>query len=200
MRDDLLTWCRIREEIDWAGAAGPPPGPVQGRTDGLAEYAADRAGGLPAALRRARADLAGPLTYGRLAGWQAEVLGVRAVGFRTGPAYAKGGRDRYGLHPDTPDRFRRCLAEADDRRMPVTARAARVYLDIAFFHPFPDGNGRAALLALDFVLRRYGIALDLVAPLCVVRRPDDPDGALDLVRLIDALIRGARRRGSMIGH
>jgi hypothetical protein len=43
-------------------------------------------------------------------------------------------------------------------------RAARVYLDICFFHPFPDGNARAARLALDHVLTREGLALRVADP------------------------------------
>ncbi|MEU0059386.1 Fic family protein [Streptomyces sp. NPDC006334] len=30
----------------------------------------------------------------------------------------------------------------------MAARAARAYLDVAFFHPFTDGNARTALLTL----------------------------------------------------
>ncbi|MGW6646680.1 Fic family protein [Streptomyces iakyrus] len=48
--------------------------------------------------------------------------------------------------------------------LPLTARAARVYLDVCFFHPFDDGNARAAFLTLVFVLAREGIALDRVSP------------------------------------
>jgi hypothetical protein len=36
------------------------------------------------------------------------------------------------------------LAEATDHEIPVTARAARSYLDVAFFHPYDDGNARLA--------------------------------------------------------
>ncbi|RZU73548.1 Fic/DOC family protein [Micromonospora kangleipakensis] len=205
MRDDLLTWCRVREEVRWAAAARPVGGPVAGRRDGVVDFvrgpvaARDpaRAARLLRAVGRARAAATAgeELSYELLAGWQADVLGVPEVGFRRGPAYAKGGRERYDLAPDTPARFRRCLAQAAEPDVPLAARAARAYLDVAFFHPFSDGNGRAAMLTLDFVLRRDRVVLDLAAPaLVVVRRADDPGGAADLARLVDVLITATRRR------
>ncbi|MGC9665288.1 Fic family protein [Planosporangium sp. 12N6] len=205
MRDDLLTWCRLREEIRWAGATRPATGPVLGRRDGVLDFVQttvaardpDRAARLLAALRQvpAAAATGRELSFDLLATWQATVLGAPGIGFRTGPAYAKGGRERYGLDPDTPQRFHRCLTQATEPDVPLPARAARAYLDVSFFHPFRDGNARAAMLTLYFVLRRDRVVLDLAAPLLVVvRRADDPAGALDLVRLVDVLITATRRR------
>jgi fido (protein-threonine AMPylation protein) len=76
----------------------------------------------------------------------------------------------------------------------LAARAARAYLDVAFFHPFTDGNGRAALLTLTFVLAREGVVLGEVGPLRTTRYVDDPAGAADLAVLVGILIRTARRR------
>ena len=42
----------------------------------------------------------------------------------------------------------------------VSVRAACVYLDVCFFHPFDDGNARSAFLAALFVLAREGIVLE----------------------------------------
>ncbi|MBO3738534.1 Fic family protein [Actinoplanes flavus] len=99
--------------------------------------------------------------------------------------------------PGTSRRFAACLAEATDPRVPVAARAARVYLDVAFVHPFPDGNARAAMLCLSFVLARDRIVLDVAAPVVRVRRrADDLPGAVDLVRLVTVLIDATRRRGA----
>ena len=154
-------------------------------------------GRLRGALRQAAIEAAAkePLGFGLLARWQAEVLGVPAVGFRTGTAYAKGGRERYGLEADTRQRFEVCLAEATDPLVPLPSRAARVYLDVAFVHPFPNGNARAGLLCLYYVLRRDRVLIDLAAPaLTTVRRADDMPGALDLVRLIHVLIAATGRR------
>ncbi|MGW4913210.1 Fic family protein [Streptomyces sp. NPDC004270] len=52
--------------------------------------------------------------------------------------------------------FAACLREATDAELPPAARAARAYLDVAFFHPFSDGNARAALLPLLSVYSTAG--------------------------------------------
>ncbi|MEH1057918.1 Fic family protein [Micromonospora sp. CPCC 206171] len=204
MRDDLLTWLSVRERVGWAEVARPVGGPVRGGRDGVVEFVRtdvgrdpERAARLLTALDRVRAaaDQGGPLTYELLTDWQRQVLGSPEVGFRTGPAYAKGGRERYGLAADTADRFQRCLGQATEPGVPLAGRAARAYLDVAFFHPFADGNGRAAMLALYFLLVRDRAVPDLAAPvLRTVRRADDLDGAADLVRLLDVLIAATRRR------
>ncbi|MDN3020548.1 Fic family protein [Streptomyces sp. S.PB5] len=118
--------------------------------------------------------------------------------FRRHPAYAKGGRERYGIGADLPARLDVCLAEAADPALPLTARAARAYLDVCFFHPFDDGNARAAFLALAFVLAREGVALDQVGPVRrIARYADDPKGALALAELLAVLITAtAGRPGS----
>ncbi|WP_311774568.1 Fic family protein [Streptomyces sp. AK010] len=75
----------------------------------------------------------------------------------------------------------------------MTARAARAYLDVCFFHPFDDGNARSAFLALIFVLAREGIALDGVVRR-VTFQADEPKDALTLARYIDSHITETRRR------
>ncbi|GII33865.1 hypothetical protein Pmi06nite_73070 [Planotetraspora mira] len=135
----------------------------------------ERAERLLSALALVYADAAQepPLTFGLVAGWQRLVLGVSTAPFRDGDAYAKGGRERYGLSPHTQTDFARYLLESADRRVPLPARAARAYLDVSFFHPFADGNARAALLTLAFVLRRERVMLDQVGPLQTTRYADD---------------------------
>jgi hypothetical protein len=204
MRDDLVEWCRVREQVDWAQVARPAVDPVVGRRDGVVDHVrasrdVGRTERLLTALQQVRdAASAGlSLSFDLLCGWQTTVLGEPVTGFRTGPAFAKSGRERYGLHPGTTSQFDSCLAQATDPRMPLAARAARVYLDVAFFHPFLDGNARAAMLCLYFVLLRDHVVIDLAAPtLRVVRRADDMDGAVELVRLIDVLIGATRRRAT----
>jgi hypothetical protein len=135
------------------------------------------------------------LTPDLTARWNRMIRGVPAAAFRRAPAYAKNGRERYGLHADTEHRFASFLAEAADRETPVTARAARAYLDIAFFHPYDDGNARLAGLVLLFVLLRGSIELDEVAPiLTTVRRADDAGGAADLARLVHGITTATHRR------
>ncbi|MFH7340445.1 hypothetical protein [Streptomyces sp. KHY 26] len=101
------------------------------------------------------------------------------------------------IGPDTRARFEACLAESaqdPDRPLPVTARGARVYLDICFFHPFDDGNACSALLALLFVIAREGIALDDVSLLRrITFRADEPRDAMTLTRYIDTHLRTTRR-------
>jgi len=68
-------------------------------------------------------------------------------------------------------------------------RAARVFLDVCFFHPFDDGNARAARLALDHVLTSAGLALHAAAPAFVVpRAAGDIEGTLAFVRTLEQLV------------
>lgn len=195
--DSLTTWLRVRRETDWYQAPdlrrGLPArdgfrawcaGPVRRRDPVRAER-------LLSAHTLARADAArrAPLDFARLADWQRVVLGAAKAPFRTGDAYAKAGSERYGLTRRTQDDFGACLREATDLRVPLAARAARAYLDVAFFHPFTDGNARAALLTLVHVLAREDIVLPEVGPLQTTRYADDPAGAADLATLIGVLNR-----------
>ncbi|QXE36419.1 Fic family protein [Streptomyces sp. GMY02] len=145
-------------------------------------------------LAFADAEQGGPLTLALMAKWQRTVLGHDVVGTRTMPAFAKGGRERYGLAPDTWARFEHCLSESAQPDPPLPSRAARAYLDTLFFHPFEDGNARAAMLALAFVLARERVFLDQVHPLQTTRWADDAEGAADLAVLLGTLITAAERR------
>ncbi|MFE4634461.1 Fic family protein [Streptomyces sp. NPDC056773] len=150
-----------------------------------------RAGRLLAAHALAGEDVARrtPLDFTLLAGWQRVVLAATEAPFRVGDAYAKAGRERYGLTSRTRADFDSCLRETTDPDLPLAARAARAYLDVAFFHPFTDGNARAALLTLVHVLAREGVVLSEVGPLETTRYADDPAGAADLAALIGVLHR-----------
>jgi len=150
-----------------------------------------RAGRMADALESARAAArrGTPLDFAALANFQRIALGVPAVEFRSGDAFAKQGRERYELQPDTLERFERCLAEVRDASLSVAARAARVYLDVCFFHPFEDGNARAARLALDYVLTTERLLLHAIEPIIVVSRAaDDANGALSLTYVIERLL------------
>ncbi|XEC33122.1 Fic family protein [Streptomyces fradiae] len=137
-----------------------------------------------------------PLTFALMSKWQRTVLGHDVVGFRTMPAFAKGGRERYGLAPNMEALFEQCLSESSQSDLPLPSRAARTYLDILFFHPFENGNARAAMLALAFVLAREGVLLDQVHPLQTTRWADDAEGAADLAVLLGMLITAAEQRPS----
>ncbi|WP_328908579.1 Fic family protein [Streptomyces sp. NBC_00234] len=206
--DSLAAWCGVRDRIDWASAAGETPSPVGPAVDGLAAWcreggrSSDPARGdrLLAALARSRADASHgrPLTCTLLTEWQRLVLGLPEVSFRQGDAFAKGGRERYALTPRTQRDFATCLRDSADPGVPPASRAARAYLDVAFFHPFPDGNARLALLTLAYVLELEGVRLDHVGPLQTTRYADDAAGAADLADLVSVLIRATHRR--TVGH
>ncbi|MCB5163945.1 Fic family protein [Streptomyces bambusae] len=194
--DSLAVWLRVRGEVDWHRAPAlrqlPPgrdgfrswcEGPVRRRDPvRAARLLAAHALACEDAARRA------PLDFAVLAGWQREVLAAEAP-FRAGDAHAKAGRERYGLTAHTRADFDACLRGATGPGLPLAARAARAYLDVAFFHPFADGNARAALLALVHVLAREDIVLPEVGPLQTTRYADDPAGAADLAVLIGVLHR-----------
>ncbi|MFJ8492442.1 Fic family protein [Streptomyces sp. NPDC094038] len=267
--DHLARWLAVRGTVAWREASDRGgEGPVTPARDGAAEdiHAFDRpldparADGLLAALERLRADAAhdAPLDFALLQGWQQHVLGTaRPPAFRTTPAFAKHGRERYGIAPDTRARLDACLAEStrgvesagsagsaegpedvgsvEDAGgagsvagagntegtgrpgntggtekagdvgsaegagvpLPLTARAARAYLDVCFFHPFDDGNARSAFLALVYVLAREGVALGSVSLLRrVTFRADDPRDAVALTNYTDLHLAETRRQAA----
>ncbi|MFF1834780.1 hypothetical protein ACFVXE_11325 [Streptomyces sp. NPDC058231] len=204
--DALTVWCQVRQQVDWASAATATPASVQPAVDGLAAWFdgpvrhrdPDRADRLLAAmaLSRTAAARGEPLTPALLDDWQRLVLGLPDVRYRQGDAFAKGGRERYGLTGHTWRDFAACLSQSTDPAVSLPARAARAYLDVAFFHPYPDGNARLALLALAHILEVAGVRLDQVGPLQTTRYADDQAGAADLAVLIAVLIRVAHRRAA----
>ncbi|MER8057995.1 MULTISPECIES: Fic family protein [unclassified Streptomyces] len=210
--DHLERWLAVRRTVPWQEAPDDgEQGPLTPPRDGVAEDirafdgAVDpaRAQGLLTALELIRADAArgATLDFELLRSWQRHVLGTaQPPPFRTLPAFAKRGRERYGIGPDTRARLDACLAESArdaGRPLPLVARAARAHLDVCFFHPFDDGNARAALLALLFVLAREGLSPDGVG---LIRRcsfrADDPADALSLARSIGFHLADTRRKAS----
>ncbi|MDX3696417.1 Fic family protein [Streptomyces europaeiscabiei] len=212
--DHLELWLAVRATVPWHKAPdGGGDEPVAPSRDGAAEHirafdgALDpaRAQGLLAALELLRADAArgAALNFELLQRWQQHVLGApQPPPFRDLPAFAKGGRERYGISPDTRAHLDACLAQSArhiERPLPLTARAARAYLDVCFFHPFDDGNARSAFLALLFVLAREGVALDGVSLLRLVTfQADEPQDALILTRYIDVHLVETRRNSASL--
>lgn len=208
--DHLKRWLAVRDAVPWHEAAGSTgDAPVTPVRDGMAEEirAFDaildpaRGQGLLTALELMRVDAArgARLDFDLIQRWQQHVLATPGPPpFRNLPAFAKGGRERYGIAPDTRARLDACLTESTKdatRPLPLTARAARAFLDVCFFHPFDDGNARSALLTLLFVLAREGVALDSVRLLRRISfHADDPQDALILARYIDFHLRETRRR------
>ncbi|WP_335979242.1 Fic family protein [Streptomyces sp. CA2R106] len=201
--DSLASWLRIRPEIPWPAWRGTRSGSGAPGGDGLRDFFTATRGrrdsegtarvlaAIDVVFADARQGV--PLSFALLAGWQRTVLGRQCVGFRPAPAFAKGGQERYGLAADTRTRFERCLSESTQADLPLPARAARAYLDVLFFHPFEDGNARAAMLALAFLLAREGVFLRDARPVAVMRWADDAEGAADLAVLLGILTTAAER-------
>ncbi|WP_394617025.1 Fic family protein [Lentzea sp. JNUCC 0626] len=186
--DHLATWLVERAEVVWPPEASPRKWTRDGALDSVEDVDAvdpDRAERMRAALRQVRVDVArgAVLDFALLRGWQHLVLGAPQE-FRTSPAFAKQGQERYGVDGTTRARFDACLAESDEDGLDVAARAARAYLDVCFFHPFDDGNARAAFLVLVFVLAREGFALSAAGLLRSVSYWADAQDARMLARNI----------------
>lgn len=145
---------------------------------------------------RRDAQAGGALTFGLLSSWQELVLSERGVKFRSGEAFAKDGREKYGFSPRVEARFERCLADAKDTSAHVALRAARAYLDVIFFQPFHDGNARAARMALDFVLAREGWGIEIAGQLFrLARAPTDGKGANEFARQISLVLAPLKKFG-----
>jgi hypothetical protein len=211
----LQRWLAVRESVPWheipdSGADGPVVPFRDGAAEDIRAFdgAIDpvRADNLLTALKLLRADAArgAQLDFTLLSGWQQHVLSApKPPEFRSSPAFAKGSRERYGIGPATRARFDTCLAESvmdAGRPLGLTARAARVYLDVCFFHPFDDGNARSAFLALVFVLARKGVALNGVSLLRrITFQADNPQDPLLLARYIDVHLAETRRTADSTG-
>ncbi|MER6976130.1 hypothetical protein [Streptomyces carpinensis] len=141
--DHLERRLEVREAVPWQKAQdSSEEGPVTPARDGAEEEIRTfdaildpaRGQGLLAALELMRADATrgARLDFDLLQSWQRHVLATPGPPpFRSLPAFAKGGLERYGIGPDTLARLDACLAEsAKDaaRPLPLTARAARALL------------------------------------------------------------------------
>lgn len=187
----------LRTELEAASAR--PFEETWAQEDYLREHDTPAHGGASAreahylsALSRVRtlADARAPLTWARLMEVQTEVLG-RPAAFRTGPAFARGGAHRYLYAPDLEAMFiRKVEADARDGCHPV-AQAVRLYLDLAFFHPFPDGNARAARLWFEYSLRRARLPTPPLAPWVLLPKP--PGDAERYGRFVRLLARSLSR-------
>ncbi len=98
-----------------------------------------------------------PVNFEVMRAVQKQLLGASRIDFRQTIAQTSIRRERYGYFDELESIFRRKLvADLEDEVHPLL-QAARLYLDIIFFHPFEDGNARAALFWLAFLLNRNQI-------------------------------------------
>jgi hypothetical protein len=203
MRDALEDWLGVRGAVDWSNVP-TVQAPVVPLRDGHLHFIDTvvrsrdtlRANRLMTALNHVRLDATtnAHLDFQRLSDWQRIVLDTRDVCFRRQQAFAKDRKERYGFDEETQRRFEQCIEDAEAKHVPILGRTARVYFDILFFHPFVDGNARAAALTLDFMLSREQISLDEVRPLFMISRSPDLEGVHSYLRLLGMLIESTRRR------
>ncbi|HZV00742.1 MAG TPA: Fic family protein [Planctomycetota bacterium] len=132
---------------------------------------------------RALADGSSPLDLDLMVEIQTILLG-RPVSVRKTTAFAKAGREAYAWFEGFESMLRRKIAaDAVDACHPLV-RACRLYLDIIFFHPFEDGNARAARLWFEFVLQRARVAGPPIEDVVLLpKQAGDAEAAWRLVRL-----------------
>ncbi|MGC4119826.1 MAG: Fic family protein [Myxococcales bacterium] len=195
MPDSLEAHQAARARVDWSAAPQAKPG--ESGEDGHRRFidsvdvarSSERAERMRQGLGAARmwAQQGALLSFELIA--QLHAIATYSGGaMRTTEAFAKGGAERYGFSQDLRQRFERCLDDADDAAVPLLGRAARLYLDVCFFHPFADGNARTARLAFDFVLAREGVVLREVRPLFSAPIPaGDGDAYSAFLRLLATL-------------
>lgn len=117
------------------------------------------------------------LLAGRLRGAEA------MLPLRTATAFALGGRAVMG--PFSRSAFDDVVRSADIvADGPPWFRAARLYADVCFFHPFDDGNARLALCALVWVLEREGVGVVDLAPVVMPWMPTSSPSLCRVVRAI----------------
>lgn len=126
-------------------------------------------------LARALAKNKSQLNWENLCEWQSILLG-RKVEFRTADAFAKQGNEKYRYSEYTEDEFKKLLKEVNDDSVDALLKAALVYQDIIFYHPFEDGNSRLARIVLEYVLFKEKLGIILPEPLFLMPRYPDPYG------------------------
>jgi prophage maintenance system killer protein len=87
---------------------------------------------------------------------QRSVLQCSEAEFRKHTAYTSVRPERYAYFTGIEDLFTRKVKQDDEDDLHPLLKAARLYLDLIFFHPFNDGNARAAMLWLAFSCLRAG--------------------------------------------
>lgn len=99
-----------------------------------------------------------PYDFEMMCALQASVLG-EACAFRTLSANVRSRNERHAYFEKLPGMFAKKLARDAQDAIHFLLKAARLYLDVIFVHPFRDGNARAAMLSMAFYCWRNGYAL-----------------------------------------
>lgn len=180
MIDHLALHLQVDQTTNWESLDLPPPIPVEVKDDWHLQFiktidqpkSKERAELLATALKEVRSLAAqgSLLTFELFCEIQGIILRRSKVDFRKTTAFGKQGREKYGFHPDIKELFVQRLLEHQTTTLPPAVRAARAYLDVCFFHPFPDGNARAARLAFDYILTASNLSLKDARPIfCFAR-------------------------------
>ena len=83
-----------------------------------------------------------------------EILLGKEVRFRKSEAFCR--NRKYTYFDSLEDMFKRKLSQDSKDICHPLARGLRLYLDIIHFHPFEDGNSRAAYLWFNYVMALAG--------------------------------------------
>jgi hypothetical protein len=128
-KDSLADWLLIRPEISWPSWRGTSPVCGAPASDGFRNFFMATRGcrnseGTARVLTAldlafTDAEQRRTLTFALMAKWQGTVLGHDLLDFRTMPAFAKGGRERYGLAPETRALFEHCPSESSQPDLPL---------------------------------------------------------------------------------
>lgn len=95
------------------------------------------------------------LTFDRMCEVQKHIVSNEQAKFRQCTAYTSIRRERYAYFSSLENIFRTKVSVDDGDNCHPLIKAVRLYLDIIFFHPFGDGNARAAMLWFAFYALRY---------------------------------------------
>lgn len=90
------------------------------------------------------------LTFSSMCWVQGLILDRASVSFRKSVAFTSNRKERYAYFSELEKMFRIKVEQDDLDACHPLIKAVRLYLDLIFFHPFPDGNSRAGLIWFAF--------------------------------------------------
>lgn len=96
-----------------------------------------------------------PISFEDMCRVQGHVVGMRNAKFRRASGYARQRNERYAYFGSLEQMFRKKVSVDNQDSCHPLMKAVRLYLDLIFVHPFPNGNARAALLWFTFYCMRY---------------------------------------------
>ncbi len=137
-----------------------------------------------------------PLTVARLAEMNKAFAGEKGGTVRTGGVYAGGVvRGMYSHQLFVQQELDQTLSWLDESiksceegsESPIVV-AAKLYKKLASIHPFADGNGRTARMAMDYVLERFdlppasmGQEVSVAVFALQIGSDDSPDHAIQMI-------------------